>query len=101
MLKIDKKLGKETIGLIRTFLQKDYSAENIDFELNKALFILGYKIRMRIRVIFEIALAENSMNELFIKNGYDKYREYLNGDTETLKSLIQKYNKLEAVNEFR
>lgn len=102
--KIDKRIDKETKALLIEFFNKQethYKNENLETEIGTALFILGYNIRFRFEHIRRIALAENSMNIELEKLEYKNYKQFLNGDKETLKSLIKKYFKLQGVYEFR
>ena len=111
LLQIDKKLNTETKELVSEFIELQNKQYKNEFtfkgeeeikhsNLEISLFILGYDIRMRILLIGRIAIAENSLDSYLIQNAYDNYSNHIRGNKETLKSLIQKYFKLQSIYQF-
>jgi len=103
LLQIENKLGIDTMNLISkwnpTFKIKDFQNE-----LQIALLNLQFEISFRIMHVYEIATAENTMEKCIIDFAYKQYREFISAGTfknKSLKELINSYNQLLKVYEFR
>ena len=119
MLNIDLQISKETKEIIREFLNKqeemymnEYKFYETDDELEEillsdkknipiVLFMLGFDIRMRIKLIRNLAYAENTNDPYIYNDAKEKYLEYMSTQRFKIKTQIQKYFKLQKVYDFR